>query len=337
MLDVKVKIDLAKPTGKVGFGIPLILEEKATTDIAYIECSNMSEVVSAGFDTNSKVYKSANTIFMQNEAPAKIAVCATTNDTKTWLNNIDNVNKNWRQLIVVTEGETTIAVENIMTTIETTSNKMYFADLDVEDTTITAEKTSGIQRTVLFYCKATTDVPSPVSALVGATAGLTTGSFTYKNIVLKGIAPQALTDTQIEAIHAKGGITFVTKAGDNVTSEGKVAGGEYIDIIDSLDYVVYNLEYQTQKKLNNEKKIPYDDRGITSLENVARVVLKDCYAMGIIATNDDGSPAYSTNYAMRKDTDENDRAVRKYVGGQCSFALAGAIHLVDPIIVEVTY
>ena len=130
----------------------------------------------------------------------------------------------------------------------------------------------------------------------------------------------------MDAIHAKGGITFVTKAGDNVTSEGKVAGGEYIDIVDSKDYVISNLEYKTQKLLNSQPNIPYDNNGIALLESVAVDVMKDAYNNGIIVANDDGTPAYAVSYASRENTEASDRAARKYVGGQFAFTLAGAIH-----------
>lgn len=328
-LDVKVKIDLVKPLGKAGFGIPLILEESATTAKSYTECSSLAEVVTAGFAETSKVYKAANTLFMQNNAPAKIAVCAASGTAETWLSDVDNTSKDWRQLVVVNESETATSVSGIMAKVEALDNKMYFADLDTDDTTTLT--VTGINRTVLFYCDSTTDYPSPAAALVGATAGLPAGSITYKNMILKGIAPQKLTDTEIAAIHTKGGITFVTKAGDNVTTEGKVAGGEYIDIIDAQDYVVSNIEYQTQKLLNSVSKIPYDNNGIAQLQSVCEGVLKDAYNNGIIASTDDGTPDYTVNYALRDQVSDNDRVARKYLGGQFTFKLQGAVHEVEVV------
>ena len=326
-LDVKVKIDLTKPIGKIGLGIPLILEENATAAIAYAECKSLAEVITAGFDDTTKVYKAANAMFMQDNPPERIAVCATTDPTATWLNDAVNVSRNWRQLVVVTNSETATAYSAIMNKIETLGDKMFFANLETDDST--SLTVTGINKTVLFYCNVTDDQPAPVAALVGATAGLDVGSFTYKNLILKGVLPQSLSDLQIEAIHAKGGITFVTKAGDNVTTEGKTAGGEYIDIIDNKDYIISNLEYQTQKTLNTTDKIPYDNNGIAMLESVAVNVLRDAYNKGIIATNDDGSAAYTVSYVKRADTEASDRAIRKYVGGQFAFLLAGAVHEVE--------
>ena len=233
----------------------------------------------------------------------------------------------WRQLMVLNEGDNETAVSEIITAVEALDGKLFFCNLPVNDDT--AITVSGLRRTVLFYCTPTAEVPVPVAALVGETAGRAAGSFTYKNLILTGVPAQELTDTEIDAIHEKGGMTFLAKAGDNVTSEGKVAGGEYIDIIDSEDYIIQQLAYKTQKVLNNAAKVPYDNNGIALLETVAVDVLQNAYNNGMIVTNEDGTPGYSVSYALREDTADTDRANRIYLGGSFSFALTGAIHEVE--------
>lgn len=325
--DVKVSIDLSKPIGKLGFGMPLILVENATEAVAYTECTSLSSVVEAGITTSSAAYKAAQLIFAQAHAPKKIAVCVVTETAIAALGKYELVTNGWRQLIVINDGETASTISDISDAVEKLDCKMFFASLDTDDsTTIT---TTGRDHTVLFYCDATEAVPIPVAALVGEAAGHTAGSFTYKNLILKGIAPQNLTDAQVEAIHNKGGITFVAKAGDNVTSEGKTAGGEYIDIIDSEDYIIQQLAYKTQRLMNTVDKIPYDNNGIAMLESVAMDVLQGAYSNGMIGINDDGSPAYNVSYALREDTAAEDRWARKYYGGSFSFMLAGAIHHIE--------
>lgn len=323
-LDVKVKIDLTKPVGKLGFGTPLILEESATTEVAYKEATNIEEVVAAGFAATTDVYKAAALIFEQTNAPDKIAVYATKGTAATALADTQLVSKDWRQLIVVNSGDDATDHAAVIAKMETLDSKMYYAGLDVDDDT--ALTVTGIRRTVLFYCDATEDAPVPVAALVGETAGRDAGSFTYKNMILKGINPQVLSDAQITAIHEKGGITFVTKAGDNVTSEGKVAGGEYIDIVDSEDYIIQQLAFKSQQVLNAADKVPFDNNGIALLESVAVDVLQTAYNGGMIATATDGTPAYRVSYALRSETTGEDRAKRRYMGGTFSFELAGAIH-----------
>lgn len=325
--DVKVHIDLAKPIGQSGFGVPLILLENADKEVGYTEVSNIDEMAEAGISSESIAYRAAQLLYAQSNAPRTIAVCAVTTAATTALADALLIDQGWRQLIVVSGGETASSVQAISTLVEAMDGKLYFAGLDVDDDT--AITVSGLRRTVLFYCTATEEVPVPVAALVGETAGRAAGSFTYKNLILSGVSPQKLTDAQVEAIHKKGGITFITKAGDNVTSEGKVAGGEYIDIIDGEDYIVQQLAYKTQKVLNSAAKVPYDNNGIALLESVAKDVLQGAYNNGMIITNEDGTPGYWVDYALREDTRATDRANRRYIGGQFGFAMTGAIHTVE--------
>lgn len=322
--DVKVHIDLTKPIGKIGFGMPLILQENAEVAIPYTEVASVAEIVDAGFTAESKAYKAAQLLFAQNNAPKSIAIAAVATTAAEAMADAMLTRKEWRHLIVVTESETETAHSAVITAVEGLEGKMYFAGLETDDSTTIP--TSGLRRTVLFYCDATEEHPVPVAALVGEIAGRAAGSFTYKNMVLSGIAAQDLTDAQIEAIHKKGGITFVAKAGDNVTSEGKLAGGEYIDVIDSEDYIIQQLAYKTQKLLNNAAKVPYDNNGIAMLESVAVDVLQGAFNDGMIAINSDGSPAYSVSYALSEDVNAKDRANRRYLGGSFAFTLAGAIH-----------
>lgn len=315
-LDVIVKIDLKKPIGKLAFGYPLILTEGETA-IEYTECKSLDEIDTETYSIESDVYKAAALMFQQDNPPAKIAIMtAVTGNAATALAEV--AAKGWRQLMTIGITETSGIVEHI----NNTADKIFF-------TTVTAS--SGLSalgkndRVVGFVHKD----PLAIAALVGEAAGREVGSFTYKNLVLKGIEPEDLSDAEITAITTANGITFVTKAGDNVTTEGKAMSGEYIDIIDSKDYVISNLEYQTQKMLNTMGKIPYDNNGIAVLESAAVNVMNDAYNKGIIATNEDGTPGYSVDYATREETDENDRVIRKYAGGNFSFKLAGAIHEVE--------
>lgn len=325
--DVKVKIDLTKPIGKVGFGIPLLLVENATKAVEYTVVSNQAEIVTTGFAAETDVYKAAQLLWMQKNAPKQIAICAVTGTAAEAMADVILVNKDWRQLLVINGGEADTDYTALITAFEALESKMLFIGLAVDDDT--SINITGLRRTILFYCDSTDDHPIPVAALVGEIAGRTAGSFTYKNLVLNGIEAQELTDTEIDAIHKKGGMTFISKAGDNVTSEGMVAGGEFIDVIDTEDYIVQQLAYKTQKLLNNAAKVPYDNNGIAMLESVAVDVLQGAFNAGMIKTNADGSPAYSVAYAMSEDCSDEDRSNRRYLGGTFSFTLAGAIHYTE--------
>lgn len=321
-LDVKVTIDMAKTVGTLGFGYPLILVENATNAVDYTVCSDIAAVVKAGFDDKTDAFNAAQLMFMQNHKPAKIAVCATTGTAVAWLAESANIAKEWRQLVVINEGETASGIGAIAAAVESAIvEKMYFATIPLA-TSEAIEGVEGCDRTVLFFYDATEDIPVPSAALAGELGGLTCGSYTVNNMLLTGLTPLELSKAEIEAIHALKGITYVLSAGDGVCSEGIVASGEFIDNVDNNDYIKQQLEYKTQKVLNNNLKVPYTNVGIAMLEAAALSVMKDAQNKGIVET-------FTVNYALREETSVEDRAARKYFGGNVAYSMQGAIHEVE--------
>lgn len=319
-LDVKVKIELSKPTGSAGLGYPLLLECGAESAIAYTECASVDDVVEAGFANTTKMYKAAEAVFLQENRPEKIAVCSVTGTAIDTLPAI--VSKEWRQLVLVGGDKT--AYVTVADYIETTANKMFFISMSADefDSFKTSIQDKTYDRTVIFV----NGTENACAALVGETAGRSAGSFTYKFKTLNGVKAEELTDQQITNLHKAGAFGYVTKAGDDVTTEGIAQSGKYIDITDSVDYVVQNIEYKVQKVFNTNAKVNFDDSGISLIESAVKIALQEAYANGIIATNESGEPDFTVSFASRSSTTEQDRESREYKYGTFSFALAGAIH-----------
>lgn len=275
-------------------------------------------------DGGMTLFKAAEAFFRQDNAPEKVGVyCGSSTD----LYSIRD--ENWRQMIVVSERnysfEELVDLSNI---IELWKKPKLLYGVCKDNSSVTRIKDN--ERTVLLYPtnegKYTDTLFGP--ALVGATCTKPVGSITYKNVELKGVTPVDITKETLDALHEKNINAFVTKAGRCVTSEGKTASGEYIDIVDAKDWLVLQIQYQLQQVLINNDKVPYDNNGIAMLETAVINILKDAHANGMIATNEDGTGAYSVNFAKRKETKKEDRAERRYVEGKFSFDLAGAIHTV---------
>ena len=319
--DVKVIINMAKTYGSLGFGYPLILVENATTAKAYKEYYDITELTADGYTNATTAYKAAQLMFMQDHKPEKIAICSTDGTAVEWLGVAKNIEKEWRQLIVVSDGGTASTFATIANAVDSASvEKMYFANVDVPTDLSDAEAVvTGSDRTVLFYYTATENIPCPVAALVGEIGGLNPGSYTVNNLTLVGLEPLGLNQSEVEAIHELGGITFILAAGDGVCSEGVVSSGEYIDNVDNNDYIKQQLEYHTQKVFNTNLKVPYTNVGIAMLEAAATNVMQRCVNLGIIES-------YTVEYALREQVAETDIAMRKYFGGSCKYILQGAIH-----------
>ena len=105
-------------------------------------------------------------------------------------------------------------------------------------------------------------------------------------------------------------------------SEGTVANCEYIDNVDGNDYIKQQLEYRTQKVFNTNLKVPYTNAGIALLESAAIGVMQDAQNKGIIDT-------FTVSYALREQVNAEDRAKRKYFGGNVSYEMQGAIHYIE--------
>lgn len=326
-LDVIVRISQTAIAGKVGFGMPLILTTKLATAVTYTECETIEEVKTA-CGADSEAVKAATLIFAQTNKPSKIAVYGSKAIGTAAIAEV--ISKPWRQLIVIKgEGDETTDVA-IATYIEAT-NKLFFTTVS---TTAALANLGEFTRTVAFYYDLkngeTLVQPYAVAALVGETAGRTVGSFTYKNLIIKGLTPLDLSDNQLGEIHNGGAITVVTKAGDIVTTEGKTCGGEFVDIIDSKDWIIQQIEYRTQQMLNNSDKLPYTDTGIAVLENATANVLQEAFTNGMIATAEDGTtPLYTVDFKKRSEMSAEQRASRAYTGGNFEFTLAGAIHTAE--------
>lgn len=314
--DINVNITVAAAAGSLGLGYPLVIQGMAAKEVAYAECNSLADVAKAGFEAETEVYKACATIFAQANKPKTVAVCAISGKVAEWL--AANGTKGYRQVVAILGTDDSTLAE-LVTAVSALEDKMLFMQVAKADElpATQSERVVAVVYGKEGYANA---------AVVGASAGLAAGSFTYKNLALTGIEAEDKTPAEVEAIHTAGAMCILKKAGDIVTSEGKTTDGEYIDIVDSKDYIISNIVYQGQKLLNNSNKLTFDNVGISQLENVVTGVLADAYAQGIIATNEDGTAAYSTAFATRAETSDSDRASRTYNGGNFSFDLAGAIH-----------
>lgn len=316
--DITVTITEAEIPGQIGVYTPLIIQGNATKAIPYTECKILKDVVAAGFEEETGVYKQCAAIVAQNNRPRVFAVCAVTTNIVAELPNIAKEHS-FRQVIAV-PGESGDTLEELTSYFDAAENKMLFIAVDAAEK---LPQTKPDHALAIVYAGKSEGIEG---AIVGATAGLATGSFTYKNIVLNGIVPDDLSASEVKAIHDKGAICILRKAGDVVTSEGYVMSGEYADAIDGIDYIVSNIEHDVQKCLNKNPKVPYTDVGIAQLEAVTYNVLASAYQMGIIDTDDSNSPAFATHFKTRAECSAGDKAARVYNGGNFEFSVMGAIH-----------
>ena len=335
--DISVNIKVEEVIKLLDFGGICIYEPcvdniKMPYSEAY-SIDDVEEILTDAEITNGTILKMAKTIFIQENRPQKIGLLSCP---------ISDLEKyiacDFRYLIIATSK---IAdVKAVAEYIESCGDcKVLCVDLlkgesgnFVKYSDYKAEHKffKDYERTVFYLGVPIIDgLNSISSALFSETSNKQAGSFTYKNQKLKGVyADEAILEKELNEIHNYNVNAYVNKAGYSVTSEGKCANGEYIDILDSKDWIITQIKYRLQQALIINDKIPYDNTGIALLESIVVNILQDAYNNGMIANDESGKPSYSVNFAKRSETDASDRAKRQYLGGKFSFDLSGAVHTV---------
>lgn len=328
--DVKVRISTVKPIGLAGFGKPLIIAE-AVGGHPYTEYVDL-EGLAVDFAEGTEVYKMAETLLSQPDHPARFAVAAydpatvVAGEPTTASGLVEKLlGQDWYFLLA--EERDPIGIGAIADVVEAGSArglpKLFSTQVPL------ASDLAGFGELDRTFIAVHSDEERIDAAIVGAVGSREVGSVTWQGKTLEGITPRNLSATELDAIEIVNAYAYVTKAGDPVTSEGKVMSGEYIDVMHGMDWVKANIEQTVQQIKNRSGKIPYTDGGISTLEAGVMSVLKTGFNQGIIAEDEAGNPLYSTNFLRRAEMTQEDRALRRYTGGRFAFELAGAIHTAE--------
>ncbi len=205
------------------------------------------------------------------------------------------------------------------------------ADADIVDTTDAADSTTiaavikaaAYARSGVFYHSlAATQYPD--AALLGVILPLDPGSYTGAFKTLSGITVDSLTETQKTNGLAKNANIYVLVGGENITRDGTVAEGEFIDTIVFVDWLEARMTEGVFSLLVNQPKVPYTDGGIASIEAEITQVLQLGIARGGIAI----SPAYSVSVPKAADVSTANKAARLVEDITFDATLTGAIHAV---------
>lgn len=154
---------------------------------------------------------------------------------------------------------------------------------------------------------------------------------------LGGIAYDTLTEGQAQAAFAKNANTFEQFRNFAVTQNGKVAAGEWIDVIRFRDWLVEQVKINVvSAMINATGKVPYTDPGIQIIVTALRQALDLGVARGGIAppevSADDDTrtiPSYVINAPRSSAVAFNDKANRILRDVNFTARLAGAIHTVQ--------
>lgn len=151
---------------------------------------------------------------------------------------------------------------------------------------------------------------------------------------LASVTPDKLTTTQRTVIFGKNGNTFeYYQPSIALTNPGKVAAGEWIDIIRFRDYLKDLIQTNMVQLMINRDKIPYTDSGLQMIGNNLKASLRTGQNVGGIAPDEvdaEGNkvPGFNVTVPLSSEVDDVTKASRiAYL--KFNARIAGAIHVVN--------
>lgn len=161
----------------------------------------------------------------------------------------------------------------------------------------------------------------PEAAWLGVALPTEPGTITLSLKTLAGIEYDDLNASEIAYAKAKGANYYVRIGGVNVTQNGNVAEGEWIDTIMGIDWIQARSTENIFATIVANDKIPFTDSGIDQIQNPLRQILQQAVNRGILASFTITVPAAADFTSVQKQS-------RILTGLTFTGVLAGAIHAV---------
>lgn len=179
-------------------------------------------------------------------------------------------------------------------------------------------KANAYSRSIIMYTHDTSEHIN--SAWAGRVLPLKPGKVVFGLKTLAGVTVDPnLLSTAINNIAAKNGNFYTEELGKNLTKHGKVAGGDFADVIRDLDYVQAQLILAIFMLITYQDKFDYTDENILVVDQVMKSVFEKAFENGII--QDD----YITKPPRAVDVPVNTRANRLLPDLPFTLKLKGSI------------
>lgn len=355
-LSTIVNVQITRNTSasrRAEFGVPLFIT--ATVPAGFTErariYNTLEDLADDGFATSDPAYKAASAYFSQNPSVTELVIGRSDVGDADYAESLLSVaeeNSDW--YIVTADVHTEDDVLALAAAVEA-MQKLYFVSTQdpialevIDGATATATPDIAKQvadlnytRTAAFYHH-TADTTFPECAFAGHNLPFLAGSSTWAYLQLNGVAQSLnddgnpLTATQQNNLQARNCNYSVTEADITITREGKVASGEWIDIMRGVDALQDDMQKALFDLLINQKggKVPYDDNGLNQVRNVIDSSLRRFVTRRFIQEN------YTITIPKAIDIAFVDKQNRVLNNVTFEAFLVGAIHEIN-VLGNVTY
>lgn len=178
------------------------------------------------------------------------------------------------------------------------------------------------------------------AALLSNRLGYNPGTEAWSLVTLRGITPDAFSEAEYNFAMGKNANIYDSIRSKNLLMGGKVAGGEWVDVIRYIDYLAERLQTSTAdvliKRSNTKRygKTPFTDKGISIIEGVIRKVLNEEVALGGLAPeerteDDEVINSFEIHMPRITDISANQRASRVLKDIVFTARISGAIYATE--------
>lgn len=309
--------------------------------------ASLAEVSEAGWKEKEEIYEAARIAFIQEQKPKYIYIAVRNAESPDPGGN--------------TEGEETAAqetgkaLEGITKTIEKALDTpgWYGLALAGAEEGDYEEAAKIIESTEKIFAFTAAEMKNPVTeekymrtfgiysedayahvAWLSKCFSYDPGSETWAYKTLAGILPSEITSREMRLLEEENLNYYVPCAGRDITRDGKMIGGEWVDIIRFRDWLKNQMQIRIYELFVKHPKIPYTDAGIVLVQNQMEAVLAEGQKIGGIADteydeNDEPIYGYVVTVPKAASLSSAQRASRVLSGCQFRARLAGAIHVAE--------
>lgn len=361
---VNCDISIEKPVmDSASFGTVLIIGDAPTNggkDLRPVDkYTSLAEVTDAGWNEDTEIYKAARAAFLQEHKPELIYIAVrqekavesdgkddipeedtetqtkeTGAETGTGLEKFSDTVKRvlgisgWYGLALA--GADASDYEEVAYIIES-AEKLFVFSVQSKELPLTLSRTDYLRTAVIYSDSA--DEYADVAWLTECFS-YAAGSETWAYKMLSGVSVSELTTREMGRFDEANVNYYVTCANKDITLQGKVIGGEWIDVIRFRDWLKNEMQLRIFALFVKYPKIPYLDSGITLVENQMRATLQDGQEAGGIAVtefdeNEEPVEGFTVTVPKAASLSSAQRASRKLRNCRYTARLAGAIHMVE--------
>jgi hypothetical protein len=165
----------------------------------------------------------------------------------------------------------------------------------------------------------------PAAALMGKMLSQAPGSASWAFKQLEGVSKAQLSTNTIDKLQKANINRYINIKDVGVTLDGRVAQGEYIDIIHGIDWLHVRIQERLFRLLMVNPKIPFTLQGVDLVRSEIMAQLKEAVYRGLLAAD----PEPMVSIPNIEDIDPGTRGKRILPDVRFSARLAGAIHHIE--------